>query len=157
MIGNYVEIELAADQMYYTIIGEEKDMSTLLSKIKTNEKKYMIAKLCVPLANISPSEYIIDNYMEQIQCSLLCDCNPKEEKRAYALMCIEKDNGKDVLRYLYIDAEENNDPEMLIENEINKLFKENDVAKSIMKSTRLIDIISYDTDTLIYLSRYSRI
>lgn len=154
MIGNYVEIELTADQLYYTIIGEENEMSSLLAKIEPGSKEYMIAKLCVPLANVSPSGYIIDNYMEKIQCSFLCDCNTKEEKKVYALMCIEKENGFNVLRYLYIDTEENNDPETLIENEINKLFKDNGMAKSIMKSARLIDIISYDRDTLIYLSRY---
>ena len=154
MAASYVEIELAVDQMYYTIIGEEKDMSTLLSKIKTKDEKYIIVKLCVPLANISPSEYIIDNYMEQIQCSLLCDCNIKEEKKVYALMRIEKDNEMQVMRYLYVKAEDNCDPEILIENEINKLFQENDIAESIMKSTKLIDIISCDVDTLIYLSRY---
>ena len=156
MIGNYVEIELSADHMYYTIIGEEQDMYSLLSKIKDTDREYIITKLYTPIANVSPFGYMIDNYMEQIQCSLLCDCNSKEEKKAYALMCIDKNNGMNVLRYMCVDTEENSDPETLIKNEINKMLKGSD-TKSIIKSARLVDIINLKSSTLVYLLRCNKV
>lgn len=153
---NIVKIELSADQMYYTIIGNKKDMSLLLSEINkyNDDTKYIISKLCIPIAHIVSDNQKVDNFMEQVQCSMLCDCDIKEEKKVYALMRIEKDEDLDVPRYIYVDAKEDCEPESLIIDEINKIFNRSDIIESIIKSIRLVDIISSESDTLIYISRY---
>ena len=163
MKTNVLKIELTADQMYFTIIGDKNDMSLLLAEIKPyDDAQYMISKLCIPIAHIpdisediSKDIYVVDNHMEQIQCSILCDCDSKEEKRAYALMRAEKEQNICALKYLYIDAKNDCEPESLIIDEIKKIFSKSDIVDSIVKSIRLVDIISNDGDTLIYLSRYS--
>lgn len=155
---NIIEIEISAEKIYYTIIGKKKEMENLLVEINKKKKNqnitYIISKLIVPVANILDDldyNVILASDAEQVQCSVLCDCNIKEEKEVYTLLCIFEENNNLTLKFPEIDLKENFEPEKIIIEDIKKIV--NIVPNPIKNSLRLIDITGIDSDILVYIAR----
>ena len=177
-----IEIEIVAEKLYYTIIGKETEMCTLLDNINnqslddpnipvskkgdmshnlnTKNKSYIISKLLIPLTivaeNIGISKKInieIGSGIEQVQCSLLCECKSYEEKEVYTLLCIENINNKYILKFPEIELKENIEPETTIIRDIKKIMI--NAPKSIIETLRLIDITGPEEDILVYCARTS--
>lgn len=161
-----IEIEVSAEKIYYTILGNKIIMEKLLRDINSNDKNkkkhiYLISKIMVPVANILESEIRtrkktieLASGLEHVQCSILCDCNSKEEKDGYILLCIKEINNKFVLTLPEIELKEDFEPEKIILDDIHKFVP--DVPKIVKNTLKLIDITGKDSDTLIYLSRINK-
>lgn len=160
---NIIEIEISAEKIYYTIIGKENDMKNLLTDINKKNKysnvTYITSKLMVPIANIVETfevdgkNVILAQDAEQVQCSVLCDCNIKEEKEVYTLLCLYKEDNNYILKFPEIDLKENFEPEKIIMEDIKKII--NVVPNPIKNTLRLIDITGNDSDILVYIARIS--
>lgn len=160
---NIIEIEISAEKVYYTIIGKENDMKILLEDInkknikKNNNTVYIISKLIVPLANIiekfNDKNIMLAPETEQVQCSVLCDCNVKEEKEVYTLLCLKDEGGYYSLKFPEIDLKENLEPEKSIIQEMNNIIT--NVPNPIKNSLRLVDIMGNESDILVYIARAS--
>ena len=156
-----IEIEITAEKVYYTIIGQKKDMKILIDDINKKNIRtnitYIISKLIVPLANIVDNDIILAPSTEQIQCSVLCDCNINEEKEAYALLCLIKieDNNNNksrkILKFPEIDLKDNFEPEKSIIQEIKTIAT--NIPNPIKNTIRLVDITGSESDILVYTAR----
>lgn len=163
------QFNILDEKIYYTIIGLEDDLKELLLNCHPPHNKiYILSKLSVPLVNIIDKEMenrkiniIIANDMEHLQCSILCDCNYKEEKKFFSLMYIEKNHNitNDVQDYIYtlkypeILIKGNIDPNKYINDELKKIFPS--YAKKLENNIKLIDIAGSSSNILIYCIRLS--
>lgn len=160
---NIIEIEIPAEKIYYTIIGNKNDMNKLLlnlsNKNNIDNNKYIISKLSAPISNII-SKLELDNNIininiaqntELIQCNLLSDCNKKEEKEVYTLLCLLKEDNNYILKFPEISIKEGIEPEKNIMEDIKKIF--NIVPKSIKNTLKLLNNIGLNSDILIYIAR----
>ncbi|ARF08846.1 hypothetical protein Catovirus_1_896 [Catovirus CTV1] len=161
MNSNIIEIEISAEKLYYTIIGQKSDMINLLESInkknKLSDTTFIISRLIVPLANIidnySDKTIILPPEAEQIQCCVLCDCDIKEEKEVYTLLCLTKHDTEFILNFPEIDLKEDFEPEKIIMDDIKKNFTI--VPTPIKNTLKLIDITGNDSDILVYVARTS--
>jgi hypothetical protein len=162
--GGIIEIEISAEKLYYTIIGQEHEMKALLQNInKSTGSLYFISKLTLPLAIVAEKEskllkinIELGSSIEQVQCSILCECKNREERQLYTLLCIVHDIEADryILKFPEIELKENIEPEKTILNDMQKFLK---VTPKILKDTlRLVDITGADDDILVYCARTSK-
>ena len=164
-----VEIEIFVDTIYYILYGNYKIMSNIkdilndyCEKNKLN-KKYVISKLNMPVARLCDIEqesfnqnsetkynFEFNNSLESIQCIVYANCNNKEAKNMYTILCLDKNPDKNSydLKYPYIDLNEDFDPEEIIYKEFKKISQI--YAKYIKKNLKLIDIAGNNDEILIY-------
>ena len=160
--GGIIEIEISAEKLYYTIIGLESEMNTLLENINnTGNTTYIVSKLTVPVVLTAEKEskarkYNIElsEHVEKVQCSILCECKNREERQLYTLLCIEEKAGIYVLKFPEIELKENIEPEKTILNDMKTFMK---ITPKILKDTlRLVDITGAEDDILVYCARTSK-
>jgi hypothetical protein len=146
-----VEIEIFADVIYYIIYGNYNNillfkdiMNEYVEKNKIN-KKYIVAKLNLPVANVCENLKNINytNSLETIQCMVYADCI-RDAKNMYALLCIDMNE----LKYPSIELDDDFDPEELIYRDIKKISY--DYAKYIKKNIKLVDIAGKEDEILVY-------
>jgi hypothetical protein len=167
--GTIVEIEIFADTIYYILYGKYKMMTKIKDilndyseKNKLN-KKYIISKLNLPVARLcdnqqesfnlkSDTKYNFEfkNCLESIQCIVYADCNNKEAKNMYTVLCLDKNPDKNIyeLKYPYIELKEDFDPEEIIYKEFKKISYPH--AKYIRKNLKLVDIAGENDEILVY-------
>ncbi len=166
--GTIVEIEIFADTIYYIIYGKYKTINKfkdILNNFYNNNninKKVIIAKLNLPVAklcdtqnksynkkNNSNIEFKFNNNLEPIQCMVYADCNNKDAKNMYTLLCLEKNDINEYhLKYPSVELSDNFDPEELIYKELKKIAPI--YAKYIKKNIKLLDIAGDDNEILVY-------
>jgi predicted RNA-binding protein len=145
------EIEVNADKLYYTIIGNYKELKNIVSMLNDNEYKYIIHKINIPIANLIDTyqNIMIDKCIEKVQCSILCGItNINNYNNIYCLLKIN--NNTNILNFfeiLFRDNKDFNEPEKFIMHDINK-NKLNMEVKS--DNIKLADIIGINNDILVY-------
>lgn len=157
--GDVIEIEIIADKIYYTIIGKQEDMNSLLDKIKMADDKrhgvkYIVSKLMVPLACVSfdtDKPFELAEFSEHVQCSVICDCNKREEKVMYCLLCVDESNGKCILRFPEIELNDSIEPDKIIIADVMRIAKH--VPPQVKDTLRLIDVTGPSSDILVYCAR----
>ena len=164
-----VEIEIFVDAIYYILYGNYiimtniKDMlNDYCEKNKLN-KIYIISKLNMPVARLCDIEqesfnkssnikynFEFNNSLESIQCLVYANCNNREAKNMYTILCLDKNLDKNSyeLKYPYIDLNEDFDPEEIIYKEFKKISQI--YAKYIKKNLKLIDIAGNNDEILVY-------
>jgi hypothetical protein len=171
--GTIVEIEIFADIIYYIVYGKYKtmlkfkDMLNEHSEKNKLEKKYIISKLNLPVAklcdsqqeqfnsvNKSNTKFGFNNSLESIQCIVYADCNNKDAKDMYTVLCLDKntDTNEYIIKYPFINLSETIDPEDAVYKEIKKISP--GYAKYIRKNLKLIDIAGDSDEILVYSCRF---
>jgi hypothetical protein len=169
-IGNFLEIEVYADTINCIIYGKYKlvhefaDILNDFCKKYNLNKKYLVSKLNLPIAkfcdiqqndfnkkNNSKFKFKFNNSLESIQCIAYADCNSKDAKEMYTILCLEKnDENNFELKYpnIEIKEEEEKDPEDILYKELKKISYPH--AKFIRKNMKLIDIAGENDEILVY-------
>lgn len=162
-----LEIEIFADFIYCIFYGNLNimtDFKNILNKhmeINKINKKYIIAKLNFPIAKIDDLDEFnkinldYDNSLELIQCIVYANCNNKDAKNMYALLCLENNENETSinLKYPNFELKNNSDPEELLYKEMKKLSQL--YAKQIKKNIKLLDIVGDNNEILVYSCKLS--
>ena len=167
--GTIVEIEIFADTIYYIIYGKYKiinkfrDLINEYSEKNNLDKKYITAKLNLPIARLCDnqqeshnqksdikSNFEFDDNLESIQCMVYADCNNKEAKDMYTILCLDKNKEKNIyeLKYPFIELTDDFDPEEIIYKELKKISQPH--AKYVRKNLKLVDIAGKQDEILVY-------
>jgi hypothetical protein len=162
--GTIVEIEIFADVLYYIIYGKYsiiqkfKDILNEHSEKNNIDKKYIIAKLNLPVAKlcdmqekvVKTKNMVFHKSLETIQCLVYADCTNKDAKNMYALLCLEKNptTNSYELKYPSLDLDDNFDPEEIIYKELKKVSPY--YAKYIKRNLKLVDIAGDEDEILVY-------
>jgi hypothetical protein len=167
--GTIVEIEIFADTIYYILYGKYKIMTKIKDMLNDHceknklNKKYIISKLNLPVARLCDNQqesfnqksdtkfnFEFNNCLESIQCLVYADCNNKEAKDMYTILCLDKNSEKNSyeLKYPYIELNEDFDPEEIIYKEFKKISYPH--AKYIKKNLKLVDIAGENDEILVY-------
>lgn len=164
--GTIIEIEIFADILYciiygkYAIMHKFKDILNEYVEKNNIDKKYIVAKLNLPVAKLCDIEeksrktknMTFHKSLETIQCLVYADCTNKDAKNMYALLCLEKNPTNTInsyeLKYPSLDLNDNFDPEEIIYKELKKVSPE--YAKYIRKNLKLVDIAGDEDEILVY-------
>jgi len=171
--GTIVEIEIFADTIYciyygkYKTVTKFRDILNEYCEKNSIDKKYIITKLNLPVARFCESQQDLFNKknntnfvfnfnksLESIQCMVYAECNNKDAKDMYTLLCLEKNKDFDNydIKYPSIDLCDNYDPEEIIYREIKKISPA--YAKYIRKNVKLVDIAGEEDEILVYSCRF---
>jgi hypothetical protein len=167
--GTILEIEIFADTIYYILYGKYKTITKLKDLLNDHSdknnlnKKYIISKLNLPVARLCDNQqesfnlksetkfnFEFNNNLESIQCMVYADCNNKEAKDMYTVLCLDKNMEKNVyeLKYPFIELNEDFDPEEIIYKEFKKVSYPH--AKYLKKNLKLVDIAGDNDEILVY-------
>lgn len=91
-----------------------------------------------------------NNSLESIQCIVYANCNNREAKNMYTVICLDKNLEKNTyeLKYPYIDLNDDFDPEEIIYKEFKKISPM--YAKYIKNHLKLVDIAGQNDEILVY-------
>lgn len=158
-----IEVEIFADTVYYILYGKYDEINNF--KNIANEyfqknninKKYIVAKLNLPVINIqdeqekeNKTKFDLGKSLESIQCMVYAECNNREAKNMFTLLSIEKDDesNKYVIKYPTITISDKLEPEESIYKEIKKI--NNMFAQKIKDNVNLLDIAGEEDEILVY-------
>lgn len=166
--NNIIEIEITAERLCFAILGDESDIKYFIDNISPKYKKNRLIianRLLIPIINIAEEEMKKNNILidvskeiEHIQCSIICDCNHKEEKTIWSFLLLEKIDNNYILKYPEIDLIDNIEPEKAILQYVKNMLSEN-IIKHNIDSTKLklIDIAGKNEDILVYSLRINKL
>lgn len=162
METSFTVIEIAADIIYFVLVGDKIEIDNLVEKFNAKNKdstiKYVSARLGVPtsiacekLQKILNKKLEIDTAIESAQCFTYAE---GFNKRTYMLMILSENDKRFTLGFPTMELSDEIDPEDIIINWIKKRC--GTLPRGIRRSIRPISLVGNDEDIIVYVAKLSK-